>query len=164
MSVDAIEQRLAGRLGVTTTEHLGVLHRRDFLRYALAAGDEVYVAATEALPADERALAPVMFLAGILHWTAGPHECELRADGLAARDAPGVGEEPVHIMHGGQAMTLHRRAVEGMDVTAHRRMHTADRKRGRADDFLVVVTTTTFVDESGETLAAVDDTILVLPR
>jgi hypothetical protein len=164
VSIDAIERRLAAALGNTTTEALGVLQRREFLRYAAAAGDDAYVAATESIPSSEAALAPVMFLPGILHWTSGPHEHDLRGDGLAPRDAPGVEGENVNIMHGGQKIAFHRRAVEGMRVSAHRTTHTAQRKHGRAGDFLVVVTTTEFVDDTGDALATVDDTILVPPR
>ena len=164
MSIDGVEQRLLAAVGSSSTEELGVLNRRDFLRYALAAADDDYVATTEHVPLDERAAAPVMFLPGILHWTAGPHERELRADGLAARDAPGVTDEDVNVMHGGQRIEFHQRAIEGMRVVARRELRTVDRKQGRGGDFLVVVNHTRFLDEAETLLATVDDTILVLGR
>jgi len=163
MSLDVIEERLRSVLNAASTEDLGVLQRRDFLRYALAAGDDVYVTEAERASENERLRSPVMFLPGILHWTVGPHERELRADGLAARDAPGVTDEAVNVMHGGQRIEFHRRATEGDRVTAHRMLVRVDRKRGRNGDFLVTVTTTRFVRESDE-LATVDDTILILER
>ena len=164
MSVEAVEQRLRTAVGAPSMEDLGVLNRRDFLRYALAAGDDDYVATTEQLPLGARAAAPVMFLPGILHWTAGPHERELRADGLAARDAPGVTDEDVNVMHGGQRIEFHQRAVEGMRVVARRELRSVDRKHGRGGDFLVVVNHTQFLDETKTPLASVDDTILVIAR
>jgi hypothetical protein len=165
----AVESRLQAALGIEHTEDLGTLVRRHFLRFAVATGDEPYLARIAALPADQRAPAPVLYLPGILHWTPGPLDHELRTDGLAPRDAPGIDAADaagaaLNVMHGGQAITFGRTAYEGTKVSARRRLVTATRKTGRAGDFLIAVTTTTFVDGDDDTLAMCDDTILVVPR
>ena len=106
---------------------------------------------------------PALYLPGILHWAPRP-DAELRADGLAPSDAPGVGDEPVNVMHGGQAIELHAPAREGVRVRAERVMRRAERKTGSTSSFLAVVTETRFVDDAGRLLTAVDDTILIVPR
>ena len=45
-------------------------------------------------------------------------------------------------MHGGQAITFRRAAVEGTRVRARRQLRSVERKMGRSATFLVVVTTT----------------------
>jgi hypothetical protein len=164
----AITARLRPLVGVTTTEHVGVLQRRDFLRFARAAGDEAYLARAAAGGADvcdagDACAAPVLYLPGILHWSP-PDESELRPDGLARRDAPGVEDEAVNVMHGGQTIEVHEPAREGMHVTVERTLRRAERKEGRVAPFLVVVTESRFVDEGARLLSVVADTILVVPR
>ena len=82
--LDAVEQRLHGRLGDITSEDLGVLRRQDFLRFAVATADVDYVGLVDGLPHDAPAPAPPLYLPGILHWAPGPAEAELRPDGLTA--------------------------------------------------------------------------------
>jgi N-terminal half of MaoC dehydratase len=159
-----IEARLRGRIGEATTEHLGVLRRHDFLRFAVATGDTDYLERMHALPPGASAPAPALYVSGVLHWTPGPVEVELRPDGLTARDAPGVEGEAVNVMHGGQAITFHRQVCEGAAVRARRQLRRAERKAGRSAEFLLVVTTTQYHDGDDALLVTVDDTILVVPR
>jgi hypothetical protein len=159
-----VEARLRSRIGDTTTEHVGVLRRHDFLRFAVATGDTDYVERIHGLPPGAPAPAPALYLPGVLHWTPGPLEVELRPDGLTARDAPGVEGEAVNVMHGGQAITFHRQVWEGAAVRARRQLRRADRKTGRSSEFLLVVTTTQYQDGDDALLTTVDDTILVVPR
>ena len=160
----SVEERLRSRVGEETTEELGILRRHDFLRFAVAVGDADYLEMVSRLAPGERAPAPALFLPGTLHWTPGPVEDDLRPDGLAARDAPGVGDEAVNVMHGGQAMTFHHAAYEGTRVRARRQVRRAERKTGRSARFLLVVTTTRYHDGDDVLLVTVDDTILVVPR
>jgi hypothetical protein len=165
-ALDDVELRLASRVGNTEHEDLGVLTRRDFLRFATATNDQRYLEMVRAEPFDRAVPAPLLYLAGILHWASGPSGAELRADGLARRDAPGVTEpedEHLNVMHGGQSIAFHARAYEGMEVRASRLLLSAQRKHGRDRNFLLVTTSTAFV-ASGTRLADVDDTILVLAR
>ena len=163
--LSAVESRLAAAVGEETEEDLGVLRRLDFLRFAVAAEDGAYLERVAKIPAGERAPAPTLYLPGILHWTPGPLETELRPDGLARRDAPGVADDDeVNVMHGGQDVELHAIVTEGMHVHALRRMTSAARKSGRSADFLVVQTTTRFMDSDATALATVVDTVLVVPR
>jgi hypothetical protein len=159
-----IERRLRLRVGAEDVEDLGTLHRRDFLRFALAAGDTTYLELVAALPEGELVPAPVLYLPGTLHWAEGPAESELRPDGLSDRDAPGVEDEAVNVMHGGQDIRFLDRSGEGMRVEARRHLRAVDRKAGRSGDFLVVTTTTEFVADGVARLALGDDVILVVPR
>ncbi len=159
-----IEDRLRMRLGAVEVEDLGTPRRRDFLRFAVAAGDATYLELAATLREGDLAPAPVLYLPGTLHWAEGPAEAELRPDGLSHRDAPGVEVEAVNVMHGGQDITFHGRAHEGTRVEARRRLRAVERKAGRTGDFLVVTTTTEFVADGETSLAVVDDTILVVPR
>ena len=106
----------------------------------------------------------MLYLPGTLHWAEGPAESELRPDGLSYRDAPGVEDEAVNVMHGGQDIRFFDRSREGMRVQARRHLRAVDRKAGRSGDFLVVTTTTEFVADGAAPLALVDDTVLVMPR
>ena len=163
--LDAIEHRLHSRLGAITTEDLGVLRRHDFLRFAVATADVDYLDLVDGLPHGAPAPAPSLYLPGILHWTPGPAEADLRPDGLTERDAPGVDREAVNVMHGGQAITFGRLAHEDTRVCARRQLRSVERKVGRSAAFLVVVTTTEFfAGEDDAPLLSVDDTILVVPR
>ena len=159
-----IEARLQHRLGEETTEPVGILQRHDFLRFAVATGDSDYLTMVDGLPPDEPAPAPMLYLPGTLHWTPGPREADLRPDGLTGRDAPGVIDEAVNVLHGGQAIVLVRPALEGMKVRARRQLRRAERKAGRSGDFLLIQTTTRYDDDREQLLVTVDDTILVVVR
>jgi hypothetical protein len=160
----SVEVRLRRRIGKEQIEHLGILRRDDFLRFAVATSDSHYLDLVDRLSPGAAAPAPPLFLPGILHWTPGPLEADLRPDGLTERDAPGVGEEAVNVMHGGQAITFDRTAYEGTDVRAKRRLRSVERKVGRSAAFLLIVTTTDFLDRDDLRFVTVDDTILVVPR
>jgi hypothetical protein len=159
-----VEAQLRLRLGEETAEHVGILRRHDFLRFAVATGDDDYLAMVESLAPGVVASAPLLYLPGTLHWTPGPRGDDLRPDGLTDRDVPGVTDEPVNVLHGGQEMRFLRPAVEGMDVHAQRHLRRVARKAGRSGEFLVVLTTTRYHEHDGQLLVTVDDTILVVPR
>jgi N-terminal half of MaoC dehydratase len=160
-----VEERLRNQVGDITTERLGVLRRHDFLRFAVASADADYLELIDGLPPGAPAPAPTLYVPGILHWTPGPVEAELRSDGLTERDAPGVGEELVNVMHGGQVIAFHRPVCEGADLHARRMLRSVERKVGRASTFLLVIATTEFAaGDDDSPLITVDDSILVVPR
>ena len=162
----SIEARLREVVGTETSEDLGVLQRRDFLRFADAAGDEEYVAHLAAVdPAGpaEPLRAPTLYLPGILHW-APLVESELRRTGSRHPTRPACMGRPVNVMHGGQAVEFHVAAREGMHVRVGRVVRRAERKAGRTSPFLVVVTESRFVGDGATLLTVVADTILIVPR
>ena len=155
-----VEQRVTALIGVTNTEDLGILDLHHFRRFALACGDARSVDEADEVPD----IAPLMYLSGVLHWGAGPPEASLRIDGLARRDAPGVENEDVTVMHGGQQLTFHRAVRSGARVFAHRSVTEVKRREGRSGGFLAIDTVTRYQQDNGTALIDSIDTVLVLER
>ncbi|KAB2388867.1 hypothetical protein F9B16_02110 [Actinomadura montaniterrae] len=152
--------RLRGR---AERVRLGEVTVRDLCRYAIAVGDDEYAAAARAAAAAGRpVVAPPMFLTSILSWQDGPPEGELRPDGLGAQESPCTEGLPVRQVHGGQAVRLLAAVAAGMTIHAERSLTGADRKRGRAGDFVVLGLRTEYFDGSGTPLAVSDESVIVL--
>lgn len=150
-------------IGQWESEDCGVLAVKDFCRYAAALGDVDYIRTARAREAaGEPVVAPALFLAGTLSWEDGPAEDELRPDGLATRESPCTDGLPVRQVHGGQSVRLGRPPVSGTRVTAARSVSSADRRRGRSGEFVLLGVTTRYTSQDGAELMAVDETIVVL--
>ncbi|MHA5047118.1 FAS1-like dehydratase domain-containing protein [Streptomyces sp. SD15] len=136
---------------------------KDFCRYAAALDDVPYIRRARAREAaGEAVVAPALFLAGTMSWQDGPAEDELRPDGLATRESPCTQGLPVRQVHGGQSVRLGRPPVAGTRITASRAVTSADHRRGRSGEFVLLGVTTRFTSEDGEELMTVDETIVVL--
>ncbi|MFE9643279.1 MaoC family dehydratase N-terminal domain-containing protein [Streptomyces sp. NPDC006365] len=161
--LDEVLSRARKLIGEWESEDCGVLGAKDFCRYAAALNDMDYIRRARAQEAaGEQVVAPALFLAGTLSWEDGPAEDELRPDGLAVRESPCTQGLPVRQVHGGQSVRLGRPLVAGTRVTAARAVTSADQRRGRSGEFVLLGVTTRFTAEDGEDLMTVDETIVVL--
>ncbi|MEU6141683.1 MaoC family dehydratase N-terminal domain-containing protein [Streptomyces sp. NPDC047081] len=161
--LDEVLARAGALVGAWEREDCGVLAVKDFCRYAAALNDLDYVRRARAREAaGEEVVAPALFLAGTMSWQDGPAEDDLRPDGLAARESPCTRGLPVRQVHGGQSVRLARAPVAGTRVTASRALMSADRRRGRGGDFVLLGVTTRFTAPDGAELMAMDETIVVL--
>lgn len=154
----------ASRLrGQVERVRLGEITVRDLCRYAIAVGDDEYVVAARAAEAAGRAvIAPPMFLTGILSWEDGPPEDELRPDGLGAQESPCTEGLPVRQVHGGQAVRLLAPVRAGMTIHAERSLAGAERKHGKAGDFVVLGLLTEYLDDSGTPLVVSEESVIVM--
>lgn len=152
--------RLRGR---AERVRLGEITVRDLCRYAVAVGDDDYAVAARAAEAAGRpVIAPPMFLTGILSWEDGPPEDKLRPDGLGTQESPCTEGLPVRQVHGGQAVRLLAPVEAGMTVHAERALTGADRKRGKAGDFVVLRLRTEYFDDSGTPLVVSEESVIVM--
>ncbi|WP_210588598.1 MaoC family dehydratase N-terminal domain-containing protein [Streptomyces sp. GESEQ-35] len=162
-ALDEVLARARKLIGEWDGEDCGVLSVKEFCRYAAALNDGDYIRRARAQEAaGERVVAPPLFVAGTLSWQDGPTEDALQRDGLAAREAPCTDGLPVRHVHGGQSVRLGRPPVAGIRVTASRAITSADQRRGRSGEFVLLGVTTRFTAEDGEELMAMDETIVVL--
>lgn len=159
-----ILRRAGGLLGEWREEDCGTATVKDFCRYAAALNDDAYIRRARAREAaGEPVTAPPLFISGMLSWDDGPVEDEMRPDGLAARESPCTEGLPVRQVHGGQSVRLGRPLVAGTRIRAARAITSADHKRGRSGEFVLLGVTTRFTDAAdGGELAVVDETIVVL--
>ena len=162
-ALDEVCARAARLRGQVERVRLGEVTVRDLCRYAIAVGDDEYaVAARTAEAAGRRVVAPPMFLTGILSWEDGPPEDELRPDGLGVRESPCTEGLPVRQVHGGQSVRLLASVEAGMTIHAERSLTGADRKRGKAGDFVVLGLRTEYFDGSGTPLVVSEESVIVL--
>ncbi|GAA4486589.1 hypothetical protein GCM10023191_013090 [Actinoallomurus oryzae] len=161
--LEEVRARAARLRGRTERVRLGEVTVRDLCRYAIAVGDDEYAVAARAAEAAGRpVIAPPMFLTGILSWEDGPPEDELRPDGLGAQESPCTEGLPVRQVHGGQAVRLLAPVRAGMTINAERSLTGADRKRGKAGDFVILGLRTEYFDDSGTPLVVSDESVIVL--
>ncbi|TPQ21519.1 FAS1-like dehydratase domain-containing protein [Streptomyces sporangiiformans] len=162
--LEEVLSRARNLIGKWEGDDCGVLTVKDFCRYAAALNDLDYIRTARAREtAGEAVQAPALFLAGTLSWEDGPAEDGLRPDGLAARESPCTQGLPVRQVHGGQTVRLGAPPVAGVRVTATRAVTSADHRRGRSGEFVLLGVTTRFTAaHDGEDLMAVDETIVVL--
>lgn len=162
-ALDEVLARARKQIGEWESEDCGVLAVKDFCRYAAAVNDVDYLRrAREQEAAGEAVVAPALFLAGTLSWEDGPAEDALHRDGLADREAPCTNGLPVRHVHGGQSVRLGAPPVAGIRVTAVRGLTSAEHRRGRSGEFVLLGVTTRYTDQDGEELVTVDETIVVL--
>jgi len=174
-ALDEVLARARKLIGEWEREDCGVLSVKDFCRYAASLNDDDYIRDARAREAArEPVVAPPLFLAGTLSWQDGPTEDALQRDGLAAREAPCTEGLPVRHVHGGQSVRLGAPPVAGTRVTAARAITSADQRRGRSGEFVLLGITTRFIaadtavtadtadTENGVELMAMDETIVVL--
>jgi hypothetical protein len=134
--------RLQRELGVETVDDLGVLQRRDLLRFAVAAAA---LRPGQEPPADVPVQAHPLFLSSVVSWTAGPQEIELDPDGLHPSTRHGL-PAGIRLMGAGQDVTFHTHAHEGTPVRVHTALTDVRLTSGRSGDLLVGTVTRRFVD------------------
>ncbi|GAA0948757.1 MULTISPECIES: FAS1-like dehydratase domain-containing protein [Streptomyces violaceusniger group] len=160
--LEEVLSRARKLIGQWEDEECGVLTVKDFCRYAAAVNDVDYIRTARAQEAAGEAVeAPALFLSGTLSWEDGPAEDGLRPEELAARESPCTQGLRVRQVHGGQAVRLGRPAVAGLRVTATRAVTSADLRRGRSGEFVLLGVTTRHRAEDGEHLMTKDETIVV---
>jgi acyl dehydratase len=155
--------RVARSLGEVERNRLGEITLKDVCRYAIAVGDDEYAVAARADEAAGRVVvAPPMFLTAIFSWADGPPEAELRPDGMGAQESPCTEGLPVRQVHGGQAVRLLAPVRVGTTVHAERSLTGAERKRGKAGDFVVLGMRTEYVDDFGTPLVVSEESVILL--
>ena len=163
--VDILEQvcvRARARTGQVASETLGPLTVRDFCRYAVAVGDNGYLAAARSAEADGRPVqAPALFVTGILGWEDGPATEDLYPDGLAPSASPCTDGLPVTQMHGGADVEISQLPTAGSVLQADRRIEGATLKQGRTGPFAVLRLATAFRDGDGNALITCRESIIV---
>ncbi|TQN43066.1 MaoC dehydratase-like protein [Blastococcus colisei] len=155
MSGDLFEQTYERAKAVVGQVHqlpLGRMSKKEFQRFAYACGDVSprYVdddaARAEGFP---EAVAPPLFLSGVMGWEPGPAEEDLRPDGTGKSETVGLPLEGLRLMGAGQDIELHHDVVDGMDIVAHISLDGVDLKQGRSGTLLLVRVLRRYVDGEG---------------
>ena len=155
MSGDVFEVALANARAVVGQVHelpLGRMSKKEFQRFAYATGDMAprYVD-DDAARAEgfAEAVAPPLFLSGVMGWEAGPAEDDLRPDGTGKTETVGLPLEGLRLMGAGQEIELHHDVVDGMEIVAHISLDGVDLKEGRSGKLLLVRMLRRYVDGGG---------------
>jgi acyl dehydratase len=131
---------------------LGRMSKKEFQRFAYATGDvnPRYVdddaARAEGFP---EAVAPPLYLSGVMGWEAGPAEDHLRPDGTGKTETVGLPLEGLRLMGAGQDIELHHDVVDGTDIVAHISLDGVELKEGRSGKLLFVRVLRRYVDGEG---------------
>lgn len=164
-TLQAVLARVGARVGEPDRQVLGVAGVELFRRYAVATGDDAYLADSEAALREGReVIAPPLFVANVTSWDGTPVEAALRADGLAATESPGTAGLDVAQVHGGQRIELGEPLVAGTTVEVARTLLGAEPKRGRSGVFVRLhqrADLTADVGGQRRLLARVEETIIV---
>ena len=131
---------------------LGRISKKEFQRFAYATGDispryvDDEAARAEGFP---EAVAPPLYLSGVMAWEAGPAEEDLRPDGTGRTETVGLPLEGLRLMGAGQEIELHHDVVDGMDILAHVSLDGVDLKEGRSGKLLLIRVLRRYVDGEG---------------
>jgi acyl dehydratase len=131
---------------------LGRMSKKEFQRFAYASGDanpryvDDEAARAEGLP---EAVAPPLYLSGVMGWEAGPADEDLRPDGTGKTETVGLPLEGLRLMGAGQEIDFHYDVVDGMDIVAHISLDGVDLKEGRSGKLLFVRVLRRYVDGEG---------------
>lgn len=150
--VRQLHQRGLAQVGATRREHLGVVRRRDFERFAVAAGDAnpVYHDDEAARAAGHPGvIAHPVFLSAVMGWRAGPDEADLRADGSWEDGLVGSILGGLRLMGGGQDIEVRRPLADGDDVTVETEVAALDLKTTERGDLLVLTLRRRYLDAGG---------------
>lgn len=131
---------------------LGRMSRKEFQRFAYATGDlsprylDDEAARAVGLP---EAVAPPLFLSGVMGWEPGPGEEDLRADGTGRTETAGLPLEGLRLMGAGQEIEIHHPVVEGMEIVAHVSLDGVELKQGRSGTLLLLQILRRYIDGEG---------------
>lgn len=143
---------------------IGAIHRREFQRFAVAAGDRnpLYFDEAAARAAGYAGLVvPPLFLSAVMGWGAGPEEVALREDGLAESDAFLIPMRGLRVMGGGQEVEWHAPVLEGVQVTLRRELEEVRWREGRSGPLVLLVVVRRYVDAQGALLVSCRETFMV---
>lgn len=161
--IEAIYEQARPHVGRTTRTELGAISVRDFQRFAVACDDlnPLYLddaaARTVGYPS---AVAPPIFLSGVLGWEAGPPEDDLRPDGAAREQLASVPLESVRLMGAGQDLEFLRPIVDGTRVTMEVTVEDVQLKHGRSGPLLLIRLLRRYVDDRQEPLVVCRETFI----
>ncbi len=161
--VEAVYDGLLPFVGRRWTSGLGRIDRLAFQRYATATGEgDPRVWYEEAAARDGLAglMAPPLFLTSVMSWGAGPRNDELRHDGVARTFLDELPLGSLRLMGGGQTLELVSPVVEGTVVDCVVELVGVNLKEGRSGQLVVLSSTSTFADRSGDTLVRCHEQVL----
>ena len=135
-------------VGVSTTEHLGLIESLAAQRFAVAAG---------AKPSEDP---HPLFLSSVMGWQAGPDESDLYPDGTAHGFVPGVPLSDVRLMGAGQDLEFHEPPQVGSDVTLETTVTDVELKKGRSGDLLFIHLRRRYTSADGTLLTTCRETFI----
>ena len=135
-------------VGVSTTEHLGLVESLAVQRFAVAAG---------ARHSDDP---HPLFLSSVMGWQAGPEASELYPDGTADGFVPGLPLSGVRLMGAGQDLEFHEPPCVGADITLETTVTDVELKSGRSGDLLFIHLTRRYTDDDGTLLTTCRETFI----
>lgn len=147
-----VYERAKAEIGKEHQIAIGQVVSKDFHRFAYAVDDlnPRYVddegARAQGLPG---AVAPPLYLSGVMGWGPGPAQDELRPDGTGKAETVGLPLEGLRLMGAGQEIELHHHVVDGMDITAHVSLESVQLKKGRSGPLMLVRVLRRYVDQDG---------------
>lgn len=158
--LDAVEARARQWLGDVHEAPIAPLRRQDVQTWAAVTHDRGLADRLDATR-DPATVSP-MYLVGQLQPGPWPWHDELRADGLAPKDAPGArSEDPVRVLHGGGEVTIHAPVHEGVAHRARREVVAVERLGAHGRQFLRVTVETAFSTVDGMPVADHTEHILL---
>ncbi len=131
---------------------LGRMSRKEFQRFAYATGDlnprylDDEAARAVGLP---EAVAPPLFLSGVMGWETGPAEEDLRPDGTGRSETAGLSLEGLRLMGAGQDLEFLHHVVDGTHVVADISLDDVQLKQGRTGPLLLVRILRRYFDGDG---------------
>jgi N-terminal half of MaoC dehydratase len=142
----ALEQaadQLRAEIGQVTEVSIPAISSLTVRRFQVATGS----------PADgtEPSAVPPILLTATRDWTAGPPSSELNSDGTT----PDLGipkDADVHVLGGGQSITLHRPIPLDSPLIAQMRLTAVNTKNGRTGQLVVIDIERRYFDSAGREL------------
>jgi acyl dehydratase len=148
----AAYERAQAAVGQVHELPLGRMNAKEFQRFAYATGDlnPIYTddeaAREQGLPG---AVAPPLYLSGVMGWEPGPAEADLRPDGTGRTETVGLPLEGLRLMGAGQDIELLHPVVDGMHIVAHVSLDGVELKHGRSGTLLLLRVLRRYVDGDG---------------
>ncbi|GAA4236187.1 hypothetical protein GCM10022254_45200 [Actinomadura meridiana] len=145
-------ERLRPLIGTSGPPTRGHVDRRDFARFALAAGDPnpIYQDDVAAQGAGHpAAIAPPVFVSSVQEWGIGKPMAGLRADGTGSERTGWLPLDGLRLMGGGQDLELHEPVLDGTELTITCVLEDVVLKHGRSGPFLLLSLVTTYRKPDG---------------
>lgn len=133
------------------------------LAHAATLSDPIYFDDEAARAAGyDKAIAPLTFVSSMLDYTDGPPESALKEDGVAEGLFPSVVRSDALLMGGGQDIDFVRPIYQGDEVRVVRRLaNVYQRPSRRFDTLTFVVEESDIVNQHGELVMRISDTLIV---
>jgi len=148
--------------GEVEDRYIGVIHARDFQRYAVAVGDlnPIYFEDAAARQAGYRGIvAPPNFLTSVRNWGPGPFEGDLQRDGTEVENLPRE-LYGMRLMGGGHDLRFGRPVYPGDVVRARRRLIDFYTKTARFGELSFAVYEIVYFADNGDELVTCRETII----